>query len=820
MANLPGTSANTTPGVFTFFQTISAGSSLPGGSRVGVLMGEGQRQEILVSSALGAGKDGLDPTYSTSSGADGRHFALTFFPLVENRTTLLKNGIPLVGLEQEFDKTTSGFSSLYDYRVDISTGHIELQVAALVDQGGAFYLPNQLNVGNGTISNLSLDDIDAPSESWTVKCISTKRDTNGHPIDGYGQFIATGSVSGTLLDGYGNQVIWRSNGTTTTNGILQFQIQDGSIKFIEGDKFTIKVKGGALVKGDTLVANYIPVADINDIQVFTDMKTLSAKHGQPSLTNRVSLGGQLAFANSPPGMLTCQTAPAIPRRVSYELRGKASGGQTFDDLSFPLPLNVIPDVDSNIHFFVTDPSTGIESQILPNKFSFYDAATTASPSGFTSQATFHSFSYTVVLENSVKEEGEDGATTSIGPHSATFASNAITFTSNDVGLSIHILSPSPNVGTYPVASVSNGVATITSGGSFTSTSNEEFEVIDVSASSAQVLFTKDIALTAGESLRATVVDERDATFYDVGWQSALEALEAVELDMVIPLPSQTISSIFQAARIHCDTMSDVINRKERVLLIGAINGLTPDNVLGNTLAAVEDIGVLEGIQGDSVSEILAGDTEDLANYDVQAAFGTTFRVIYFYPDQIVVNIAGDNTIVDGFFMAAAAGGFLSAVQNVAVPLTNKVIAGFTILRNRLFRPTVLANLANSGITVVQPTIGGGLVVWGKTTTTSGFVEEEEISIIFIRDRVAKSIRLAFQGFIGIVDSATLQGSLMARANSALQGFVASGLISAFASLTVARDSVDPTQWNISVMVQPTYPVNFVLIEASIGLIAS
>jgi phage tail sheath protein FI len=138
----------------------------------------------------------------------------------------------------------------------------------------------------------------------------------------------------------------------------------------------------------------------------------------------------------------------------------------------------------------------------------------------------------------------------------------------------------------------------------------------------------------------------------------------------------------------------------------------------------------------------------------------------------------------------------------------------------LFRPTVLANLANSGITVLQPTVGGGLVIWGKTTTTSGFVEEQEISIVFIRDRVAKSLRAAFKDFIGVVDSATLQGSLMARANSALQGFVASGLITAFDSLIVARDSVDPTQWNISVLVQPAYPVNFILIEASIGLIAS
>ena len=139
--------------------------------------------------------------------------------------------------------------------------------------------------------------------------------------------------------------------------------------------------------------------------------------------------------------------------------------------------------------------------------------------------------------------------------------------------------------------------------------------------------------------------------------------------------------------------SGVTYRKERVLFIGAIQGLTANNVLGIEEAAPEDIGVLEGIQGDDVSEILAGNVEDLADYSVSAAYANSFRVVYFYPDEIVVQIAGSRTKVSGYFMAAAAAGYLSGVSNIAIPLTKKRLAGFTLLRDKMLRPIVIENLA-------------------------------------------------------------------------------------------------------------------------------
>jgi hypothetical protein len=818
-ANFPG-ATNALPGIYDEVVTESRGVSVPGGLRVTAIVGEGERVERLISSAVGGGSDGLGPSYTNTTNPNGRRFALGNVPVYANRTTLYKNGVALTGLEQaNFINGSATFSQSYDYRIDITTGYIELQAAALVDQGGAYYTAGTANTGDGIISGLSLVDANAPTETWSIVCSSVRRDGYGNPVDGYARFIARGSISGIILDGYGNQITWQSNGVSVSNTILRFAISEGTTAFQEGDAFTIQVSSGALLAGDSLTATYIAVADVNDPEFFSDVEDLYEKHGAASTDNRLSLGAQIAFANSPPGVYAIQAAPAIPRRVSYTLEESASGNITADDLTFALPLGVTPDADTNINFFVTDPVTSVETQIIPNKVDFYDAAITANPNLFHFGAAYI-YSYTVIMEDAVVKEGDDGVITSVTATTATLSSNTVSFGIDDLSgtRTVQILAPAANAGTYAITSISEGVMTITDAGGFVTESAAEFRILDSADSSARILFTDDIVISLGQSLRATVVDTDDADFFDVGWQEALEALELIECDIVVPLPSQTISAIFQATRIHCETMSNIKNRKERVLFIGAIQGLEPDNVIGTTLAAVEDIGVLEGIQGDTAAEILAGNIEDLTDYGVPNSFGNTFRVVYFYPDEIVVQIGADRTAIDGFFMAAAAGGYLSAVPNIAIPLTYKTLAGFTILRDKIYRPITIENLAVAGICVVQPAVGGGKVQWGKTTTQSGFPEEEELSIIFIRDRIAKSMRSAFQAYPGMPETNTFQGTLIARTNNVMQSFISSGYITSFTDLKVVRDKVEPRQWNITVKVQPVYPINWIYIKVNIGTI--
>lgn len=816
MPNFPG-SQNALPGVYTNVETFSAGLSLPAGTRTLAIIGEGVRQETLIAQALGGGNDGLDPTYSGVNGRDGRHFLTSYYPLISNRTTLTKNGITLNGTEGTIDGTS--FSSFYDYKIDIATGQIELQPAALVDLGGSYYRRNTNNIGDGYINSLQLLDENAPAETWTVKCTSVRRDGGGDPIDGYARFIAVGSVSGNVLDGYGNVVVWMSDGVTASNGILSFNITEGTTAFQEGDRFTIQVSSGVLAVDDSLKITYICEIDLNQPEFFTDLDSLCQKHGEPNLSNRLSLGAQLAFANGTPGVWAVQAAPAIPRRVSYLLEESASGGAAEEDMTFALPVGIVPDANSNINFFVTDPVTDVERQILPNKVAYYDATITASPYAEFIDNPLYTYSYTVILQDAVISEDNDGVivATLTG---CTFTSASVTFTAADVGRTLKLYNgETENDGSFTIVAVTEGAITINNSGMVDDT-DVSWQIVDSTVNSAQILFTADLAaeLATGSILRGTLIDTRDADFFDAGWLSAYEALETIETDIICPLPSQTISAIFQNGVTHVTKMSNIKMKLERVLFIGAIAGLTPNNVIGTTDAAAEDIGILEGIQGDDVAEILNGNIEDLANYGVQNAYGTSYRVVYFYPDEIVLTINGLNTLVDGFFMAPAAAGWLSGTPNIALPLTKKSLTGFSILRDKVYRPIILENLTAAGITVLQPIAGGGKVVRGQTTTNSGYAEEREVSVVFIRDSIAKQLRLAFDGFVGQAESDILQPSLAARARTALNGYIGQGLITQWRDLKVARDSVDPTQWNITVKVQPTYPVNFIYIRVSVGLL--
>lgn len=818
-ANIPG-ATSIVPGVVSETRTLQRGVSVPIGARLAVIMGEGLKEEVLIGSANGGGDDGLNPTYTSGTGSDGRHFLLgkgqdVVAPVIENRSRLFKNGIELNLLEDEVD--ANPFDSRFDARLDPATGQIELQPASLVDQGGKFYRPGGGNVGNGVVTNLSLVDLNAQSETWTIRCSSVRRDGYGNPIDGYAKFFARGSESGILLDGYGNQITWQSNGVSVSNGVLQFAITEGSVPFLEGDVFIMQVQGGALVAGDTLTARYISQLDLNDPELFTDLNQLVAKHGQPSITNRLSLGAQLAFANGTPGVFALQTKPALPRRISYTLEDSSNGQSDPEDLTWELPLNVIPDVDSNINFFVRSPSTGEEIQVIPNKVDFYDPTITSNPTGF---ITGETYSYTVILEDSVQKSGEDGVFVVTSPTTATFESATVPFNLEDLAATRSLKienSANGNDGTFTITGILNGKLLLSSVTPFgTSETDVEFFVLDSVATSARILFTQDLALTLGERLRATVVDTRDADFYDAGWLEAYEAAEKIEIDMVVPLPSQTISVIFQNGKVHVETMSNIRNKRERLLFVGAIQGLGPDNVTGAEDAAVEDIGILEGIQGDDVSEILAGNTEDLANYGVQNAFGDSYRVVYFYPDEIVVQVGADRITVDGFFVGAAAAGYFSGSTQITEPLTNKRLTGFSILRDKLYPPLVQENIVNSGITLLTPVQGGGLVIWGKTTTISLEATEEEISIVFVRDRISKAMRRAFLPYIGRAESSTIKATLFQVAQSLMQTFIQQRLITAFDGLTVNRDSVEPRQWNITVNVQPVFPVNWIYILINVG----
>jgi hypothetical protein len=945
MSNIPGLS-NPLPGVYTDVVTQSSGVATPGGSRIVAMIGQGSVNETLISQAQGGGNDGLNPSYTSSTGSDGRHFQLANFPLIPNRTTIFHNGEPLTLLELGPITSTTTFSDNYQAQLDPTTGRLLLQSAYLENQGGSNYVPLTTNVGLGSLNALQLVDVDDPPEIWTIRCVSVQRNAMNQPIAGTASFLAYGTVSGTILNANGDPVVWIANGQVVSNGILSFSITETQVggvtvsPFVQGDAFTIIVISGVLVRGDSLTTNEIPVANINNPTQLLGMADAFNFCGIPSVTNNLSLGAQLLFANAASSMIALQAAPSLPRRTSYVLAPIPPGVNTLstnvNDYIFPFPQGVVPNYGSDIHVFVTNPTTLVETQVLPNQFPFYTLNTAGQPT--TSEFIFssvqppagYSFGYTLINSYEDVYSGFDGyfARLPAFQNKTTFSDPNIEFNNTYVGDILQVIDSKnkANIGFFNITAVSSGVLSVqtiltgepgdptpytsptgfpdfvsqtpvtfqliyiptglpiaggsgtdgtlvallnTATGTFTSASEVVFgtfgssatlsllyriqingstvgnnglydinaynsgtntltismafvsesslhyQIINPNYTSTYLVLNQNV-VPNGNQLRVTIVDQRDASFYDAGWINALTALEVVECDILVPLPNQTISVIFQNSLSHCITMSNILNRKERVLFIGAIQGLTPANLTGAQLAAVEDLGILEGIPNNNITSTLAQNIQDIANYSVANAYGEVYRCVYFYPDQIVVQAGSQNVLIDGFYLSAAAAGYCNADLALQNPLTNKVFSGFTILGNKIFSTTVLSQLTAAGVCVLQPVSGGGKVVWGITTSQSGFPEEQEISIVFIRDRVAKVLRAGFSGFIGTPQTPTTAASLNAEAVILLNSLIAQGLITAFTQLSVMQDPVDPRQWDVSVFIQPTYPINWIYITVTVG----
>lgn len=841
MSNIPGTSGYTSPNAFSRTRTLRRATSIPGGLRIMCCIGLGESEETLILSAIGGGADGVNSNYAGSDSPTGRHFVSSKTSLVSRRTTLFINGIPLSGVEEQID--TDPFDSRFDYRMEPATGRFELQSAHIADE-----FPTATNTGNGALT-VSLSDTNAPSETWTLRATSVIRDAYGDAIPGNAVFNVVGSESGVINDGYGAPITVKSDGVPVDNGVLTITILYGSVAHDRGDRFTVIVESGVLSAGDELIARMIADQDVNDPEFFTDPNSLFLKHGEPSLANTLSLGANLAFDNGAWGVLALQAKPALPRRTSEvaqesdnplttDSEGFPSAGTTSDLDLFRFTIDGgYPDVDTVVNIFVIDSASGDETQIFPTKHTFFDPAITDADTDFINDAG-RNFEYTVIEESQVEDEGNDGVLT-LG--SATFSAASAGFqdgntvpSETDVGKSIRIL-PFDRFGApvadaagspYVILSVGDGygdntVVTLTAFTASASVTDLQWELVDTADNSAKLLLTSDHwtqgTYGAGDGLRISYIDADDADFYDNTWSAAYDTLETVDCQIVVPLPDQAFSSIQQAGRVHVELMSTTANQRERVLMIGAQAGVTSDALLGRELIAVEDIGIIEGIQGDDPEEVLAGNIEDLQDFNLVTNYGGTFRTMYFYPDEIIRVVQGTRTTIHGFYLAAAAAGRLAGTANAAIPLTQKVIVGFTMTRDKLLKTTTQNDLGSAGVALVQPVTGGGVILHGKTTTASGAPEEEEVSIVFIRDAIAQTTRDVLRSFVGNPEDPTIASAIASKTVGVLSSYISKNYITEYRGLSVTRDAVDPRQWNVLFEVQPNYPVGWIFIDLGVGL---
>ena len=79
--------------------------------------------------------------------------------------------------------------------------------------------------------------------------------------------------------------------------------------------------------------------------------------------------------------------------------------------------------------------------------------------------------------------------------------------------------------------------------------NIQFFIKDIASNSddSMLLIHSDLVKSGvvkeGDGIRISYVDENDSDFFDTNWFNALEALEAADAQMIVPLPSQAISCL-------------------------------------------------------------------------------------------------------------------------------------------------------------------------------------------------------------------------------------------------------------------------------------
>ncbi len=256
MPNFPGLTGYQVPKVIARDRVVSKGVSIPGGLRLSCIVGEGLKEETIVSSAIGGGADGNSACSPTGTGS-GRFFRLKSYPVVSGRTELRLNGTLLYGKEDEID--ANGFEDVFDYRIDPVTGCIELQGSSIGDQGGKRYSASSLNIGTGVIVDETCGDFDlisviddsAPTERWTVKCVSVIRDSNGDPVPGKSKFTLSGSLSGQLRDENGGAILFDSGYKTGTAGAVSGTSDICSDSFVVASSSSFDVGSAVLNAGDS-----------------------------------------------------------------------------------------------------------------------------------------------------------------------------------------------------------------------------------------------------------------------------------------------------------------------------------------------------------------------------------------------------------------------------------------------------------------------------------------------------------------------------------------------------------------------------------------
>lgn len=265
----------------------------------------------------------------------------------------------------------------------------------------------------------------------------------------------------------------------------------------------------------------------------------------------------------------------------------------------------------------------------------------------------------------------------------------------------------------------------------------------------------------------------EGTTTSTQWTNAFNALQVEEVQIVVPLTTdQTVAA--QAAA-HCDLMSGLKERSERIAFVGS------SNVFATNALYITDLTTNAAALADS-------------------------RTVLWAPGIKRPNASGVVTTYNPSFLAAAMAG-LAAGQQVGETPTFKLIKAVGI--DFGFTYSDLESLILAGVSAIQFVKNKGFRVAQCVTTYQSDANPmfREFSVRRVGDYLMRTLREDLEaGFVGGRQDQQTLNAMASRVGSVLTDMVADRVIVAFRNLAIAAVS---SVVRVSFEFAPTEPINFV-----------
>lgn len=267
------------------------------------------------------------------------------------------------------------------------------------------------------------------------------------------------------------------------------------------------------------------------------------------------------------------------------------------------------------------------------------------------------------------------------------------------------------------------------------------------------------------------------------FQAALAKLSDVE-SVAIVVPATGDNTVFPSVSSHVNLQSN--NRRERRAILGTDGRITP-------VSSATRIGYATATNNRRVMMV----SPATVKYFSTAA-------------NLEVTIAG-------YFMAAALAG-MTVSQSVAIPLTRKILTGFTTI------PEVLSEQqknteATAGLCVIEQLRSGQIRVRHGITTSPVALYSREWTIAGQEDRLAIQVRnyLDSSGVVGSVISDTTLASVKGQVIGALGILQDNNDIQAWRNVQTRQLVNNPDMIQVQFEWQASIPLNYILVRYSIDL---